>query len=299
MKSKENNTTANEKVRAAIDKINDGIANISTNEDWLKYLTFQSRFHNYSFGNVLLIVLQKPNASYVKGYKAWNDLGRYVKKGSKGIAILAPCTRKVEVFKDPDNKQVYQDKQGEKETKIILTGFKLAYVYDISDTDGSDEHIPVLVKGLAGNGEQEQRIYEAIREFISREHTVEEVTGTSEKGSYNLETQVISVRADLEYMQKIKTILHEYAHLIDFQMNPDEEISRNRRELIAESTAFVVSSYLGLDTSAYSMGYIRSWLKDDNELREIGETVQKISDTIITHLAELNNSALNFNEEEN
>ncbi len=286
-----------EKVQSALEKIEKGLANINTNEDWLNFLSFQSRFYNYSFGNVLLILMQKPNASYVKGFRAWNELGRYVKKGSKGIAILAPCTRKIEVFKETD-KKVFQDKEGEKEIKTILTGFRIAYVYDISDTDGSDEQLPVLVKGLSGNGEQEKAIYETIYTFISKEHTIREVTGTAEKGSYNLETKVISIRSDLEYLQKIKTLLHEYAHLIDFQMHPEEDISRNRRELIAESTAYVVSSYFGLDTSRYSMGYIRSWLKDDNELKEIAETVQKISNTIITNMAGLENPAFIISKEE-
>ncbi|MBP1561170.1 MAG: hypothetical protein J6C96_08025 [Oscillospiraceae bacterium] len=286
-----------EKVQSALEKIEKGLANINTNEDWLNFLNFQSRFYNYSFGNVLLILMQKPNASYVKGFRAWNELGRYVKKGSKGIAILAPCTRKIEVFKETD-KKVFQDKEGEKEIKTILTGFRIAYVYDISDTDGSDEQLPVLVKGLSGNGEQEKAIYETIYTFISKEHTIREVTGTAEKGSYNLETKVISIRSGLEYLQKIKTLLHEYAHLIDFQMHPEEDISRNRRELIAESTAYVVSSYFGLDTSRYSMGYIRSWLKDDNELKEIAETVQKISNTIITNMAGLENPAFIISKEE-
>jgi len=90
---------------------------------------------------------------------------------------------------------------------------------------------------------------------------------------------------------RIKTLLHETAHAYDFAMNPDDDIPRNRRELIAESVAFVVSMRLGLDTSSYSMGYIQSWLKDKDELKIIADTVQKVSYKIIATLAESEGSA--------
>ena len=280
-----------EKIKAALERIDQGLATINTDEDWLKFLSFQAQFYNYSFGNAMLIFSQNPNATYVKGYKAWNQLGRYVKKGSKGLAILAPCIRKVEVFKEPENRNLYHDEEAEKEIRKVVSGFRIAYVYDIADTDGDDSMLPVLVTGLAGNSEQEKEIYERLLNVISKEHCVQEVSGTASKGSFNLETKVISIRDDLEYLQKIKTLLHEYAHLLDFQMHPEDDISRNRRELIAESVAFIVSLRLGLDTSRYSMSYIKSWLKDKEELKIIADSVQKIAYTIIIELAESSDSA--------
>ena len=287
-----------EKIKAALDRIDDCLATINTNEDWLRYLSFQSLFYNYSFGNTILIFAQNPQATYVKGYKAWNQLGRYVKRGSKGLAILAPCFKKVEAFKEPENKAEYQDAEGEKETKRVISGFRVTYVYDIADTDGSDEYLPVLVKGLAGNSDAEKEIYDRLLAFISTEHTVKEVTKTASKGSYNIQTGVICVRSDLEYLQKIKTLLHEYAHAIDFKLHPEPDVSRNRRELIAESVAFVVSMRLGLDTSSYSMSYIKSWLKDADELKIIADTVQKVSARIIQNLAESSDSAFSNLKEE-
>ena len=287
-----------EKIKTALERIDQSLAAINTDEDWLNLLCFQSRFYNYSFGNAMLIYSQNPEASYVKGYRAWNQLGRYVKKGAKGLAILAPCIRKEEVFKEPENKAEYHDAEGEKEVKKVVKGFRVAYVYDIADTDGDDSQLPILVKGLVGNSEEEKLIYERLYAFISREHTIDEVTGTASKGSFNLESKVISVRADLEYLQKVKTLLHEYAHLKDFEMHPEENISRNRRELIAESVAFVVSLRLGLDTSRYSMSYIQSWLKDKDELKQIADTVQKISYHIITELAESSDSAFSMLKEQ-
>ena len=287
-----------EKIKAALERIDKGLATINTDEDWLRFLCFQAQFYNYSFGNAMLIFSQNPNATYVKGYKAWNQLGRYVKKGSKGLAILAPCIRKVEVFKEPENKNLYHDEEAEKEIRKVVSGFRIAYVYDIADTDGDDSMLPVLVTGLAGNSEQEKVIYERLLGVISKGHCVQEVSGTASKGSFNLETKVISIRDDLEYLQKIKTLLHEYAHLLDFQMHPEDDISRNRRELIAESVAFIVSLRLGLDTSRYSMSYIKSWLKDKEELKIIADSVQKIAYTIITELAESSDSAFSMLKEE-
>lgn len=287
-----------EKIKAALNRIEDCLATINTDEDWINFLCFQTQFYNYSFGNAMLIYSQNPNATYVKGYKAWNQLGRYVKKGSKGLAILAPCIRKVEVFKEPENKNLYHDEEAEKEIRKVVSGFRIAYVYDIADTDGDDSMLPVLVTGLASNGEQEKEIYERLFGVISKGHCVQEVSGTASKGSFNLETKVISIRDDLEYLQKIKTLLHEYAHLLDFEMHPEDDISRNRRELIAESVAFIVSLRLGLDTSRYSMSYIKSWLKDKEELKIIADSVQKIAYTIITELAESSDSAFSMLKEE-
>ena len=288
-----------DKIKAALERIEQGLETINTDEDWLKFLRFQSLFYQYSFGNTMMIFLQNPEATYVMGYKAWNKLGRYVKRGSKGLAILAPCIKKVEVFKEPENKSEYHDQEGEKETKKVLSGFRIAYVYDIADTDGSDEMLPVLVKGLSGNSDTEKEIYDHLYSVLSKEFTIQEVSGTASKGSYNLESKIISIRSDLEYLQRIKTLLHETAHAYDFKMNPEEDIPRNRRELIAESVAFVVSMRLGLDTSSYSMSYIQSWLKDKDELKIIADTVQKISYRIINLLAESDDPAfINLRESE-
>lgn len=278
-------TKNQEKTQEALSRIENALQNISSDADWMQFLAFSSKFYNYSARNTLLIYAQRPDASYVKGFRAWNKLGRYVKKGAKGIAILAPCVKKVEEFKEPDNKAEYQDNEGEKVTKKVLCGFKITYVFDLMDTDGSDEQLPVLVKGLSGDSQEEQELYEKLKTIISAEYPVQEVTGQSAKGSYNLESGVITVRSDLEALQRVKTILHEFSHAIDFKLHPDENISRNKRELIAESSAFVVASRLNLDTSRYSMGYLKSWLSDKDELAAVADAVQKVSAEIIDKLA--------------
>lgn len=274
-----------EKIKAAFEQIEKGIAAINTDNDWLQFLAFQSRFYNYSVGNTMLIYRQNPNASFVKGYRAWNDLGRYVKKGSKGIAILAPCVRKAKDEDDLADRAVCKS-DADKNDKKVIAGFRIAYVYDIADTAGSDEFLPVLVKGMAGNSDRERDIYEKLRDIVSQEHLVLEVTGMASKGAYNIETGIISINTDYDYLQRIKTLLHEYAHAVDYAMNPEKDIKKNVRELVAESVAFVVMQYLGFDTSSYSIGYIKSWLKDAEELKTVAVTVQKIACRIIDKLLE-------------
>ena len=287
-----------DKIKSALTSIEEGLATINSDEDWIRYLKFNSMFYNYSYNNIILIMMQRPDATYVAGYTAWRKLNRYVKKGEKGIGILCPCIRKVEAFKEPDDTNVYNDKEAEKEVKKVVSGFKIGYVFDLSQTDGDDSMLPVLVTGLAGNSEQEQAIYEALLKYVSSQYTVQEVTGTSAKGSYKIETQVITVRSDLEYRQKLKSLLHELSHAIDFSMHPDDTIPRNKRELIAESCAFVVCLRLGIDTSSYSFSYLKSWLKDPKELGEVADCVQKISSKIINELAESSDFAFSHLLEE-
>lgn len=287
-----------DKIKTALEEIDTGLATINTNEDWIHFLSFQAQFYNYSFGNAMLIYMQRPDATYVKGYKAWNQIGRHVVKGAKGIGILCPCIRKIEVIKEPVDTNVYNDKEAEKEIKKVITGFRMGYVYDLSDTAGDDSQLPVLVTGLLSSTDEEKALYESLISYVSKEYCVQECDCGSSKGSYNLETHVISINNKIEYRQKIKTLLHEYSHALDFKMHPDDDIPRNKRELIAESTAFVVCLRLGVDTSSYSFSYLKSWLKEPDELKEIADSVQKISYEIINGLAGSSDSAfLNLKEE--
>ena len=287
-----------DKIKAAIESISNGLASIESSDDWIRYLKFCSHFYNYSYNNIILIMMQRPNASYVAGYTAWRKMNRYVRKGEKGIGILCPCIRKVETFAEPDDTKVYNDMEAEKEVKKVISGFKVGYVFDLSQTEGDDSMLPVLVTGLVGDSEQEQAIYEALLKYVSNQYQVEEVAGISAKGSYNIETQVITVRSDLQYQQKIKSLLHEFSHAIDFSLHPDMTIARNKRELIAESCAFVVCLRLGIDTSSYSFSYLKSWLQDPKELGEVADAVQKISSRIINELAESKDFAFSHLMEE-
>lgn len=156
-----------EKTKEALAKIETALQNIHTGADWLQYLAFQAKFYRYSARNALLIRSQNLEARYAKGYKSWCKLDRFVKKGAKGISILAPCIKEVEEYKESADKAEYRDKNGEKVSKNVLVGFTVKYVFDIADTDGSDEHIPILVKGLSGDSEDEEDLYEHLKAVIA------------------------------------------------------------------------------------------------------------------------------------
>ncbi len=266
-----------EKVKEAIERIDKGLENIATDEEWKKFLSFQSKFYRYSARNTMLIYSQRPDATFIKGYRAWTGLNRYVKKGSRSIGILAPCFRKKKAMADDD---------AEGEEKRVIGGFRIAHVFDIKDTesfDGNDADLPVLVRGLSGGSASSQGLYETLRRLVEKSCTVEETEG-GPKGSYSVETGEIDVRSNMGSIQKVKTLLHEYAHAMDYKRNPGGTLSRNRRELVAESVAYVVCSWLGIDTSEYSFGYLKTWDDGKDTLKTASDAIQKISMEIIATL---------------
>ena len=272
-----------EKIREALDRIKAGLESIDTDEGWLEFLRFQSSFYNYSFRNTMLIFAQRPGATYVRGYRAWNEMGRHVRRGSRGIKILCPCIYRK---KTGDVKPDTADGIETDETSV-LTGFRIGNVFDISDTEGDDASLPVLVRGMSGGGYEEARLYEKIKTHVEKEYPVREESAQSAvKGTYHIERKEITVQSNLELKQKIKTLLHEYSHAVDYKLHPDEDIPRCRRELVAESSAFVVSSWLGIDTAEYSIPYIKTWQSDGTDMLNTADSIQKVAGSIIKGLDE-------------
>lgn len=196
---KTNNTTASMTVEEAYQSLQDVLANLGSSESWLAYLNFQSKFYNYSFYNTLMILSQNPLASYVAGYKTWQSMNRFVRKGEKGIRILVPLVTK---RKDPASE----------ESATFIKGFRLVSVFDFSQTEGSEEELPLLVTGLRQTVYGEEEIFEEIKSKITL--PIIEVETLSSKGSYNPTTKRIKIKSDLTTVLKIKTLIHEYAHHI-------------------------------------------------------------------------------------
>lgn len=257
-------------VKDAYDQLQDALKSIDTNEQWLQYLSFQAKFHNYSFSNMLLIFSQNPGASYVAGYKKWQSFNRYVKKGEHGIKILAPMKCKEKSEEDVDD--IFK-----------LGGFRFVSVFDISQTDGSDEFLPVLVSGLKGTLEGDADTYKTIMDRI--DITVMEVSQLSSKGCYYPSNPRIEVRSSLSVVQKIKTLIHEFSHHLH-HINHYENEGYAIGEVIAESSAYIVCSYIGIDTSDYSVGYVKSWCNDLDVLQSTASKIQKISSEIIQLITE-------------
>lgn len=286
--------STDDRIKQALECIDNALDGIHTNESWLEYLCFQSLFYRYSAQNTILIFAQRPEASFVMGMKSWNKIGRQVVKGSHAIKIMAPCYKKIKVLVEPKDKSQYFDAEAEYETKKVISGFRIANVFDIQDTTGDDSKLPILVTGLRGDTEEIRKIQEWILAVVSKEHEVVMVDKTASKGSYNLQSGVIHVRSDLEPLAACKTLLHEWGHAHNFAQFPDENISRNKRELIAESAAYIVALRLGLDTSAYSFPYIKSWLKSKDEIKEIADATQKAAYEMITKLASYEGALFNL-----
>lgn len=259
-------------IKKALKQIEEGLANIDTNEEWLKLMSFQARFHSYSFNNIMMIYLQNPEATYVAGYHQWKKFDRYVRKGETSLKIFAPLMCKREQINDDFSDDMYE-----------IRGFKLVSVFDLFQTDGSDEKLPILITGLKTNSNDLQKVYFALTErFII---DIQEKTGMRAKGSYDLVKKVITIKAGLSSQQKIKTLIHEYAHHLHHTKYFNEE-SRDIGEIIAESSAFIVCSHLGINCKDYSIPYVKTWCNDISQLKLAGDTIQKISCNIIKLISE-------------
>ena len=264
-----------------------------------------SRFHNYSFNNTLLIAMQKPDASLVAGFSSWkNTHGRNVKRGEKGIKILAPSPYKIrrEMEKiDPQTQQPVIGKDGKPvtETKEIqIPAYKVVAVFDVSQTEGRE--LPdIAVDELAGDVDRYKDFFAALEKTSPVPIGFENIEGKSH-GYYHLEEKRIAIQEGMSELQTLKTAIHEIAHakLHDIDLNaPKEDLAdrpdRRTREVQAESVAYTVCQHYGLDTSDYSFGYVAGWSsgRELAELKASLETIRtaaaEIIDSIDGHFAEL------------
>lgn len=268
-------------------KIDDGVKAVFESDKYKECLRYMSKFTNYSAGNCILIMLQKPEASLVAAFGKWKQLGRTVNKGEKGIAILAPMTFR--------NKQTDDEEEEQDEAEERTIGFRKVYVFDVSQTSG--EPVPEYVHDLDEDIEEEhtEAVINAVRSVTGIPVDVEDISGGA-RGYYSHSEQRIVIQAGLSGAQAVKTAIHECAHAI--LHDPDKELptvstSRNDKEVQAESVAYIVASRYGLDTSEYSFPYIASWsqgkqLEQLNRfLGEIQDAARTICEAIDHELSEL------------
>jgi antirestriction protein ArdC len=286
-------TTKEDRLKALMEKVEQGIKEVFKSENYRNYLTVMSKFHNYSFRNCMLIMLQKPEATYVAGYEAWqNDFKRHVNKGEKGIQIIAYAPKKMEIEKekkDPNGKTLIgQDGQPimEKITKEIPS-FMPTSVFDVSQTNG--EPLPTLVNELNGRVDRYKDFMEAISKVSKYSISFEDIPG-GVNGYCDMENKKIVIKQGMSEAQTIKTMIHELAHEVlhapDVNQTSKEKSTRSTREVEAESTAFVVCEHYGIDTSEYSFPYLASW-SSSNELKELQmsmNNIQKQAGSLIKQL---------------
>ena len=297
-----NSQNSADRMKEITDRLETGIQELFESERYKAYLTSMAKFHSYSFNNTLLIAMQ--GGQLVAGYNKWrDDFHRNVKRGEKGIKILAPAPYKVkkEVPKLDEQGQPVMDKDGNPVTEkkeIQVPAFKIVSVFDVSQTEG--EPLPSIgVDELAGNVEQYEDFFKALEQTSPVPMAFEDIPGGSH-GYYHLTEKRIAIQENMSELQTLKTAIHEIAHAKLHAIDPDAPVTEQAdrpdsrtREVQAESVAYAVCQHYGLDTSDYSFGYVAGWSsgKDLKELRASLETIRATAHELITaidgHLAEL------------
>ena len=274
-----NRKTIREQVTEILDQLEKGVAELFESDRFKEYLTCMSKFHNYSFNNTLLITMQRPDATLVAGFNAWKDKhGRMVRKGEKGIKILAPYKYKVDA--EPEH-------EGEESKTIERTGFKPTYVFDVSQTEGKE--LPsIAVSELSGDVNEYYKFLRALRIICPVPIDFEDIQDGS-KGYFSDSENRIAIKKGMSQTQTIKTLIHETAHAMlhsSTAENKDNPTDRRTKEVEAESIAFTVCKRYGLDTEDYSFGYIAGWSsgKDTKELKASLERIKDTADKMITSI---------------
>lgn len=284
-----------DQLKEITERLEQGVKDIFTSEMYTKYLLTMSKFHNYSFNNTLLIAMQRPDATLVAGYNAWkNKFNRYVKKGEKGIQIIAPAPvkeREEGEKIDKDTGLTVLNESGEPEIEVVervIPRFRVTTVFDYAQTDG--EPLPTLeVNELTARVKDYTLLKEAIEQVSPVPIRFGEIEGNA-KGYYRHVDKEICVRADMGESQTIKTMIHEVAHAMlhdsDQMKQRGEEKDQLTKETEAESIAFTVCSALGIDTSDYSFPYVASWASG-KELKELKDSMDTIRLTAADFLEKL------------
>ena len=284
-----------DQLKEITERLEQGVKDIFTSEMYTKYLLTMSKFHNYSFNNTLLIAMQRPDATLVAGYNAWkNKFNRYVKKGEKGIQIIAPAPVKEREERekiDKDTGLTVLNESGKPEIEVVervIPRFRVTTVFDYAQTDG--EPLPTLeVNELTARVKDYTLLKEAIEQVSPVPIRFGEIEGNA-KGYYSHMDKEICVRADMGESQTIKTMIHEVAHAMlhdsDQMKQRGEEKDQLTKETEAESIAFTVCSALGIDTSDYSFPYVASWASG-KELKELKDSMDTIRLTAADFLEKL------------
>ena len=278
-------------------KLESGIRELQSSEAYRHYLDVMGRFHHYSMSNCILIAMQNPEARLVAGYAAWEQkFGRHVKRGEKGIKIIAPAPYSVSKQRtktDPLTGQILLDQNGKPQKEMVdvmVPNFKVTTVFDVKQTEGKE--LPHLVHELKADVNNYQQIMSAIRKISPVPIEFSDMPGSTAKGYYDQVEKKIVIRDGMSGVQTIKTAAHELSHALlhdkDTGSQKDQMLDRRVKEVEAESVAYVVCQHFGIDTSDYSFAYVESWSRDQelSDLKASLNVIQKTAGKIIDGIEE-------------
>jgi antirestriction protein ArdC len=284
-KGKSNTSTAQELIASSINTLvqalEAGHSNVLSS-----YLKAMGKFHNYSFGNILLIATQKPTATHVAGIRTWNQLGRRVRKGEKGILIFAPLVgwkRKPEADEPKANGKKRKKNQAQNDGKApdaervqYLLGFRGVYVWDVAQTEGDE--LPTLTSTVQGD------VTEALPrliEFVESQQIKLEFSDKISPARGMSYGGMIRILPDMQPTETLATLVHELAHEMLHRAERRTLTTKTVRETEAEAVAFVVCHALGLETGTGSADYIQLYHGDAKLLQESLEVVQRTASIIL------------------
>jgi len=256
-----------ERYREVLATLESGIAAIVTGDGFARYLQCMARFHAYSPNNIALILAQRPEATRVAGYRAWQAWGRQVCRGERGIRIIVPyCTR------------VEGEHEAEQDMTII-SGFGVGAVFDLAQTAGTPLAVPPVLGALHGDATRAAWVRGALIGWLQEQGLT--LTRRDTGGAYGYylpRTREIAVHHDLAGLRELKTLVHEAAH---FAADHAGGVGREDAETVAESVAYVTLAHFGLDTSGYSFSYVADWARDMGVFRRNLAAIQHTAHTLI------------------
>ena len=280
-----------EQLKEVMTQLEQGVQGVFNSEDYKRFLDVMAKLPKYSLNNMLLIAMQSEGkASMCQSFTGWKAMGRFVKKGEKGIKILAPSPYTIQREQNKIDKATGQpvfDQDGEpvkEQVDITMNAFKVVRTFDISQTDGKE--IPSIgVNELVGNIEGYGTLMEALKKVCPVPISFEDIDSGA-KGFYHQMEKRIAIQDGMSEVQTVKTAIHEMAHQ---KLHAKDDInildaiqSRNSKEVEAESVAYAVCQHYGINTSDYSFGYVAGW-SEGKELPEL----KKSLDTIRVAAAEM------------
>lgn len=281
-----------QQVKEITDKLQQGIEELFTSDAYKNYLRTMSRFTSYSVNNTMLIAMQMPDATTVAGFSTWKQLNRHIIKGSKAIRIIAPCPYKrktdtATISADPKHSAGEDDSPAGVPEEKVLMGFKVVNVFDVSQTEG--EPLPEITRKLDGTVDGYTDFMDALQGISPVPIKFEQIKGSA-NGYYHLVDKNIVIDSGMSQSMHCKTGIHELVHALlhdcDNGLQKDALPDKETKEVQAESVAYTVCSYYGIDTSDYSFGYISGWSsgRDLKELKSSLDTIQQTAQTIIVGL---------------